>query len=65
MGYIILMATMDSNVPESNCYAYLLLHGGQLVAHPIFVFCFSFFIPCAPPSSAGWSGDFGEDCLSA
>jgi hypothetical protein len=23
-----------------------------------------FFFPCAPPSSAGWSGDFGEDCLS-
>jgi hypothetical protein len=23
------------------------------------------FIPCAPPSSAGWSGDFGEGCLSA
>jgi hypothetical protein len=24
-----------------------------------------FTSPCAPPSSAGWSGDFGEDCLSA
>jgi len=23
------------------------------------------FIPCAPPSSADWSGGFGEDCLSA
>jgi hypothetical protein len=23
------------------------------------------YLPCAPPSSAGWSGDFGEDCLSA
>ncbi|NCN23260.1 MAG: hypothetical protein GW921_03720, partial [Gallionella sp.] len=21
--------------------------------------------PCVPPSSAGWSGDVGEDCLSA
>jgi len=28
-------------------------------------FEFSFFLPCAPPSSAGRSGDFGEDCLSA
>src|SRR4030065_567103 len=26
------------------------------------IFCFSF--PCAPPSSAGWSGGVGEDCLS-
>ncbi len=25
---------------------------------------FSIFLPCAPPSSAGWPGDFGEDCLS-
>jgi hypothetical protein len=29
------------------------------------VLVFRFFLPCAPPSSAGWSGDFGEDCLSA
>jgi len=28
-------------------------------------FCFSLFFPCAPPSSAGWPGGFGEDCLSA
>jgi hypothetical protein len=28
-----------------------------------FGFCFS--VPCAPPSSGGWSGDVGEDCLSA
>ena len=24
----------------------------------------AFHFPCAPPSSAEWSGDFGEDCLS-
>ncbi|OGS85774.1 MAG: hypothetical protein A2061_04060 [Gallionellales bacterium GWA2_59_43] len=29
------------------------------------MFLVSFFFPCAPPSSAGWSGDVGEDCLSA
>src|SRR5574340_508983 len=27
-------------------------------------FGFSLFSPCAPPNSGGWSGDFGEDCLS-
>jgi hypothetical protein len=26
---------------------------------------FRFSIPCALLSSGGWSGDFGEDCLSA
>src|SRR3989338_3964078 len=31
----------------------------------VYGFGFSIFLPCAPPSSAGWSGDFGEDCLSA
>ena len=31
---------------------------------PDFRFCLLLFIPCAPPSSGGWSGDFGEDCLS-
>ncbi len=30
----------------------------------VFEFGFWVFLPCAPPSSAGWSGDFGEDCLS-
>jgi len=25
----------------------------------------AFHFPCAPPSSAGWSGVVGEDCLSA
>jgi hypothetical protein len=25
---------------------------------------FLLLIPCAPPSSAGWSGGVGEDCLS-
>jgi hypothetical protein len=34
-----------SNVPESHCFAYLLQHGGQLVAHPIFGFGFLFFSP--------------------
>jgi hypothetical protein len=29
------------------------------------VYGVGFFIPCAPPSSGDWSGDFGEDCLSA
>jgi len=28
-------------------------------------FEFPLFLPCAPPSSGGWSGGFGEDCLSA
>jgi len=28
-------------------------------------FWFGFSFPCAPPSSTGWSGDVGEDCLSA
>jgi hypothetical protein len=53
------------NVPELNYFAYLPRHGGQLVAHRFKDFWFSLFIPCAPPSSAGRSGDFGEDCLSA
>ena len=34
--------------------------GGQLVAHPILGFGFSLFIPCAPPSSAGGSGNSDE-----
>jgi len=34
-------------------------------AHSTFGFGILFFIPCAPPSSGGWSGDVGEDCLSA
>ena len=29
------------------------------------VFGFLLFLPCAPPSSGGWSGGVGEDCLSA
>jgi len=43
---------------------YIGLAGGQLVAHPILGFGISLLIPCAPPSSAGWLGDVGEDCLS-
>jgi hypothetical protein len=36
------------------------------VSPPYFcAFGFSFLIPCAPPSSADWSGVVGEDCLSA
>ena len=31
----------------------------------VYGFGFSIFLPCAPPSSAGWSGGVGEDCLSA
>jgi hypothetical protein len=38
--------------------------GGQLVAHPNLRFLVFVFFPCAPPSSASWSGDVGEDCLS-
>jgi hypothetical protein len=42
---------LDSNVPKSNCFAYLLQYGGQYVAHHMGLrFCF--FIPCAPPQSA-------------
>ncbi len=57
---------MDSNVPESNCFAYLPLYGGNMLpATRVYGFGFLHFIPCAPPSSGGWSGDVGEDCLSA
>ncbi|OIR16041.1 hypothetical protein GALL_35450 [mine drainage metagenome] len=38
------------------------LVGWARSAHAVgFRFCF----PCTPPSSGGWSGVFGEDCLSA
>jgi hypothetical protein len=42
---------------------YLSMVGNMLTT--IWVFSFGFFFPCAPPSSGGWSGDVGEDCLSA
>jgi len=41
---------------------YLRMVGNKLPTIP--VYGFGFFFPCAPPSSAGWSGGFGEDCLS-
>jgi hypothetical protein len=37
--------TTDFNVPELNCFAYLLLCGGQLVAHPFFGFDFCLSSP--------------------
>jgi hypothetical protein len=54
-----------SNVPESNCFAYLPEHGGQLVAHPIFGFCFFAFHPlCAASISRKRAVGLGEHCLS-
>jgi hypothetical protein len=44
---------------------YLCVVGNLLPSIRIYGFGISLFIPCAPPSSGGWSGDFGEDCLSA
>ena len=38
--------------------------GSHFLLTRFFGFWFPLFIPCAPPSSGGWSGDFGEDCLS-
>jgi hypothetical protein len=37
---LIPLNTQQYNVPESNCFADLLQHGGQLVAHPTFGFRF-------------------------
>jgi len=51
-----------SNVPESNCFAYLSQHGGQLVAHPIFAF--RFYSPVRRLDQPQGSGDLGEHCSS-
>jgi len=51
---------LDSNVPESNCIAYLPLHGGQLVAHQIFGFAFRFTSPERRLDQARTSGGVGR-----
>ena len=44
----------DPNVPELNCFAYVLQHGGQFVAHSIFGFEFCFTSPvCRRVAEAG------------
>jgi len=55
------------NVPELNCFAYLLQYDGQLVAHPIFSFGFCFSSPVPrllaadrgnPEGAANWGRFF-------
>ena len=54
-----------ASVPESICFAYRLQHGGQLVAHPIFGFCFCFNSPVRRFDQAQGSGGLGEHCSSS
>ena len=53
------------DVPESNCFAYLLQYGGQLVAHPILRFWVSAFHPLSAASIRRERAvGLGEHCLS-
>jgi len=55
----------DSNVPGSNCFAYLLQYGEQQVAHPIFGFLLFALLPlCAASIRRKRAVGLGEHCLS-
>ena len=54
-----------NSLPESRIWRFAFRSGGHEVPTLWLGSRFVLFIPCAPPSSAGWSGVVGEDCLSA